>query len=57
MTFALVTGGSRNIGGAISRRLAEDGYRVVTSGAHEGDRFVLDGVAKVTGTASREFAA
>jgi 3-oxoacyl-[acyl-carrier protein] reductase len=30
MTFALVTGGSRNIGGAISRRLAEDGYRVIS---------------------------
>jgi len=27
--FALVTGGSRNIGGAISRRLTEDGFRVI----------------------------
>lgn len=27
--FALVTGGSRNIGGAISRRLSEDGFRVI----------------------------
>ncbi len=27
--FALVTGGSRNIGGAISRRLTGDGFRVI----------------------------
>jgi 3-oxoacyl-[acyl-carrier protein] reductase len=30
MSYVLVTGGSRNIGGAISRRLAHDGLRVIS---------------------------
>ena len=40
--YALVTGGGRNIGGAIARRLTEDGFRVIVVDRVEPDHDRLE---------------